>query len=568
MVGGVAVLAALAVRGFERIIEVMFHFGYHEFPNDLAQYGLPRWVAFLLYPVLLGLLVAAVKHGVPRQGRFHSIPLVIVALVKRDGRIHPLTTLLKTVGSILTLGAGGSLGREGPVVLLGGGIGSAIGQGFRLPPAWLNTLIAAGAGAAIATAFHAPITGAFFVMEIVLVQFSARSFALVALACVVASEVSHLLVGAPPFPIPAYQINSPWEIGLYLGLALVITPISRAYISVLEGSERFGGRLKRIPAWIRPALGGIGFGTVAILIPGTLGGGYPTIIEALNNRMGLTLLLLLLVAKFVTIALTNGSGWPGGVFTPALFLGSMAGGAYGQVAGKLFPSVVTQPGAYAVVGMATMIAGATQAPLTAITLIFEITRDYRIALPAMLACGIAAVFSQRFSPYSVDTLHLPEHGVLLPWQIHDLRDIRVAEAMNTKVHTVRTDMELKDVIETMQHSRHGGYPVVDEAGRLVGVVTLRDVREVPLERRLTTPVTAVMAKRLTVVTPEQTTADAAMLMARRGVGRLPVVDATDHTRLVGIISRSDVLRAYPNEELDDRKREQEASALAEPRPGV
>lgn len=542
----VGVLAASAVRLFEETIDHLLHLGFTQFPAWLWSLGLPAWSAFLVYPALLGLIVAGVKALVPKADRHHSVPLVIIARSKRGGRIGPVATLLKTLGSILTLGAGGSLGREGPVVLLGGGIGSAVGQALRLRSDWTNTLVAAGAGAAIATAFHAPITGALFVMEIVLIQFSASSFALVALACVTASEFGRLLEAAPPFPIPAYQINHPWEIALYLVLGLAVTPFARLYIKVLYGSEHLAGRLAWLPGWLKPALGGILFGLAAIILPRTLGGGYETITEALRGELPLALLATLLVAKLITIGITSGSGWPGGVFTPALFLGAMLGGIYGTFAHLLLPGVVTQPGAYAVVGMAAMIAGATHAPLTAMTLIFEVTRDYRVALPAMVACGVAAVFAQRLSPYSVDTVHLPEHGILLPWQIHDLRAIPLGEVMTRQVHTVRSDVRLKDVVEAMQQSRHGGYPVLDEEGRLAGMVTLSDIRAVPLERRLQTPVSSAMSTGLAVLTPDLTLADAALLMARRGVGRIPVVDPHDRTRLVGLVSRSDVLRSYPS----------------------
>ncbi|MDB4897425.1 MAG: chloride channel protein [Firmicutes bacterium] len=543
----VGILSAFAVRVFEAIVDRLFQSGYRDFPAFLTRHALPGWAAFLVFPLVVGLLVAGVKLLVPQADRPHSVPLVIISMLKRDGRLRPVSTLLKSIAAILTLGAGGSLGREGPVVLLGGGVGSALGQLLRLPPDWLNTLIAAGAGAAVATAFHAPITGAFFAMEIVLIQFSSRSFALVALACVAASQTSQLLVGAPAFPIPAYQMHSPWEIAIYLVLGLLIAPLARLYIGVIYGAEHAGKAVTFIPSWLKPALGGVLFGVVAILLPRTLGGGYETISDALVGKLSLGLLVFLLVAKLVTIGLTSGSGWPGGVFTPALFLGSMAGGAFGLLAHALFPGLVTQPGAYAVVGMAAMIAGAAHAPLTAMTLIFEVTRDYRVAMPAMLACGVAAVFSQRLSPYSIDTLHLPEHGVLLPWQVQDLRGIRVGDVMSRAVHTVRTDMQLKTVIERMQQHRHGGYPVLDPDGLLAGMLTLRDVREVPLAERLETPVSAAMAPHLVVVTPEQSMADAALLMARHRIGRLPVVDPDNPGQLVGIISRSDIVRSYPTE---------------------
>lgn len=545
LVGVVGLFTAFAVELFEETVATLFEGGFHLLPTWLGGWGVPTWLAFLLFPFSLGLLLAVVKRLVPKGDRHHAIPLVILSLTKRDGKIRPLSTLLKTLGAILTLGAGGSLGREGPVVLLGGGIGSALGQLFRLRADWIATLVAAGAAAAVATAFHAPITGAFFAMEIVLIQFSARSFALVALASTVAATVSRYLAGGPAFPIPAYQVDHPWAIGLFLGLGLVIAPISRLYIGVLYGAEGVGKRIRQIPDWLKPALGGILFGLVALAIPQTLGAGLPAIEDALYGRLSLAMLLTLLLAKLLTIGLTSGSGWMGGVFTPALFLGAMAGGAFGHLAGLLLPGFAPSPGAFAVVGMAAMIAGATQAPLTAIALIFEVTRDYRIALPALLACGIATLFSQRISPYSIDTLHLPELGILLPWQIQDLRTCRVGEVMATELHTVRSEMELKAVIAVMQRSRHGGYPVLDQQDRLVGLITLRDLREVPLERRLTTPVSAVMKRELVTLTPGQSLADGAMLMARHGIGRLPVVDPQEPSRLLGMISRSDILRAYP-----------------------
>jgi len=538
-------LTAFAVRLFEWLVDRLFTLGYARLPAWLSSAGLPGWSAFLLFPALLGLVHAAVRRLTPRADRHHAIPLVILSLARRDGRIRPVSTLLKTAASILTLGAGGSLGREGPVVLLGSGIGSALGQVIPVWPQWRRALVVAGAAAAIATAFHAPMTGTFFAMEIVLIQFSSRAFAMAALGATVAAVLSRSLSGAPPFPIPAYSVQDPWQIPLFLGLGLVIAPLSRLYIAAIYGGEEAGRRLASVPDGLKPALGGILFGLVGLLLPETLGPGLGTIQQALEGRLPLLALASLLGGKLVAIALTSGSGWTGGTFTPALFLGAMAGGVYGHVAALALPGVAVQPGAYAVVGMAAMIAGATQAPLTALALIFEITRDYRIALPALLACGVAAVLSQRINPYSIDTLHLPEQGILLPWQVHDLRDVRVEQVMARSVQVVRTGMSLKEVIALMRETRHGGYPVLDGDGRLVGMITLKDVRDVPLERRLATPVSEAMSRKLITVTPDQTIAEAALLMAQHGIGRLPVVAPDDPARLVGLLSRTDILRAYP-----------------------
>ena len=555
-------LTAFGVRLFERAVSALFDFGYTVLPGWLRAAGLPTWLAFLLFPAALGFVHAAVVRLVPPGDRHHAIPLVILSRVRRDGRIRPGTTLLKSLAAILTLGAGGSLGREGPVVLLGAGIGSALGQATRVRASWRNALVTAGAAAAIATAFHAPIAGSFFAMEIVLAPFTARSFALAALSATVAALLSNAMTGQPAFPIPAYAVLDPVQIPLFLGLGLCIAPLSRLYIAAIWGGEEVGRKLGFFPGpwlsrvargfpgeWLPPALrcalGGVLFGLVGLALPETLGPGIRTIQDALEGRLPLLTLAALLGGKLVAIACTSGGGWTGGTFTPALFLGAMGGGLYGHLAALALPGVAVQPGAYAVVGMAAMIAGATQAPLTALALIFEITRDYRIALSAMVACGVAAVFSQRINPFSVDTLHLPEQGILLPWQLHDLREVKVGEAMAHRVDVVRSDMDLRAVIDLMHQTRHGGYPVVDAAGRLVGMITLKDVRDVPLEGRLATPVTRAMSKNLITVTPDQTVAEAALLMARHDVGRLPVVAADDPTRLVGILSRTDILRAYP-----------------------
>ncbi|HYG57846.1 MAG TPA: chloride channel protein [Symbiobacteriaceae bacterium] len=544
LVAMVGALVAVAVRSFEHMAEWLLEMGYTHLPEGMLHLGLPSWAAFLVFPAAIGLAVAAVKRTIPGRDRGHSVPLVIVALTKRNGVITPATTLLKSLGAMLMLGAGGSLGREGPVALLGAGIGSALGQLFHLRVSGMNTLVAAGAGAAIATAFHAPMTGAFFVMEIVLIAWGAQMFAMSALAGMVAVQVSGLLSAGPLLPMPAFQFGSKWEIALYIGLGLAITPLARLYIAVLENSGHVGNR-SALPDWAKPALGGLLFGAVAIVLPQTLGGGFGTISATLTGKLSLGLLLLLCVAKLVTIGLTNGSGWPGGVFAPALFLGACAGGAYGALASFLLPGVVTSPGAYAVAGMAAMIAGATHAPLTAMALAFELTQDYRITLLAMLACGIAAIFSERLSRYSVDTVHLPQEGIVLPWQVQDLRSIRIADAMSTSVHTVPPGVSLRDVLDRMEQCRHVGYPVVDDLGRLTGMITLGDIRDVPPERRRETPVASVMSSALATLTPDDSLADAALLLARQGIGRIPIVSGGDPTQLVGLISRSDILKAYP-----------------------
>lgn len=547
----VGTLCGLAVRGFEQGQDLLFETVFHRLPQLLGARSWLSAVPYVAVPALGGLLLYWLKARVPREDRGHAVPLVIVSLIRRDGLIRLKTTVLKTLGNLLTLGLGASLGREGPVVLLGGGVGSAFGRLLRLPRDWVETLVAVGAGSAVATAFHAPLAGAFFALEIVLVQFESRSFTMVALGAVTAAATSSFLGGAPLFQLGNQQVTGVWDIFLYVLLGLLIAPLSRLYIWCSHGAERYINRWVRLPAWAKLMLGGAIWGAVGLAWPATLGGGYDIIPHALAGQLALPMLLGLLLIKLALFTLTLALGWTGGVFAPALFLGAMAGGAFGSIARSIVPAVAGPPGSYAAVGMAAMIAGASHAPLTALALLLETTQDYRIALPAMIACGIATIASQRYSMYSIDTMHLSKHGVVLPWQVSDLRNTPVAAVMQTEVDTVRSTMTIEELVTTMQQTRHTGYPVLDETDRLVGIITLADVRNLPLEGRLQTQVAQAMKTNLATVRQGQILADAALVMARRDVGRLPVVADDNPSRLVGILTRSDILRAYRTTDAED-----------------
>jgi CIC family chloride channel protein len=325
--------------------------------------------------------------------------------------------------------------------------------------------------------------------------------------------------------------------------------LSRVYVQVLVRGEERGAKLP-IPAWLRPALAGVAFGLLGFIAPDSLGGGYGVIDQALHGQMGALLMLGLIVVKLVAIGLTIGGGWPGGTFAPALYLGTMLGGAFGLFAQHLLPTVAGAPSTYTLVGMAALVAGATHAPLTGLALCLELTRQYGMILPAAIACGTAALISQRLSPYSVDSLHLHHEGFLMPWEVADLRSFAVGEVMTANVHTTQASLTVGDLIAQMQAHRHGGYPVLDEARRLVGIITLSDVRALPLDGRLAVPIAQAMRQPVHTITPQRTLAEAALLMAKHKVGRLPVVDPVDPGRLLGIISRSDVLTALPQEEVD------------------
>jgi CIC family chloride channel protein len=510
-------------------------------------------VGLLLAMAMAGLMVGYVIERWAREAKGHGVPEVMEAVALRGGHIRPRVAVLKVLASSLTIGTGGSAGREGPIVQVGAALGSTIGQLFHFSGDRVRTLVACGAAAGIAATFNAPIAGAIFAQEVILNNFTARYFGMVVISGVAASIVSRaLLSDKPAFLVPAYPMNHLAELGVYIVLGLLAALVAVIFIRVLYKFEEFFDS-RPVPLYVRTTIGMVLTGLVALLLPGreVLGPGLHLIGEAIAGdfQMGLGLMAALLVLKMLATSFTLGAGNSGGVFAPSLFMGAILGGMVGQVAHGLWPQVVINPGAYAIVGMAAVFAGAARAPITAVLIVFEMSGDYKLILPLMLATVISTFLAEGLFQESIYTLKLRLKGVHLQGgrDVDILQGVTVAEVMGGNLHTVSEQATLTQLSDIFSQTRSHGLLVLDTAGKLAGITTVTDLdRAVADKQPRSTPVAAIGTPfdRLVTAFPDESIGEALARMSVRGFGRLPVVDRADRRKLLGVIRREEIIKAY------------------------
>lgn len=519
----------------------------------------------IILPVIGGLLVGPIVHFIAPEAKGHGVPEVLTAIATKGGRIRPIVVLAKALGSAITIGSGGSVGREGPIVQIGAASGSTLGQLFKLNERRVINLVAAGAAGGIAATFNAPIAGVIFALEVILGDFAIQTFSGIVVSAVTASVVSRAVLGdSPAFAVPAYALKSPWELALYLGLGVVSGLGALAFVKTLYFMEDlFDGW--NFPPYLKPAVGGLGLGLLGYFVPQVFGTGFDTIEKTLNGDIGLALLVILIFGKILATTLTLGSGSSGGVFAPALFIGAVLGGAYGEIAHLAFPDLTAASGAYAMVGMAAVFAGAARAPITAIIILFEMTQDYRIILPLMFATVVSTIIAERIETESIYTLKLKLRGidVRAKKDLNLMRSILVEEAMTpvTDVTTVTPATPLTELARQFQETGHHGFVVLDDRNELYGVVALSD-----LERALETGETDLTVRDICttgVVTtfPDETLDDALRHFGALDVGRIPVVDRHKPRQIIGLLRRSDIVHAYSHALVDKHQHDHHIARL-------
>lgn len=513
-------------------------------PQLLAPLG-KSWI--ILLPILGALISGPMIAYWALEAKGHGVPEVMQAIITNRGRIRPRVAVVKSLASSVCIGTGGSAGREGPIVQVGAALGSTAAQFLKLGTERTITLVACGAAAGIAATFNAPIAGVIFAMEVILGEFTTHYFGTVVVAAVAASIVSRRFLGSnPAFAIPTYNLVSPWEIPLYAVLGVLAALVGWSFVGVLYYLEdRFD--FWHFPNALKPAVGAIVVGLTGLLFPQALGTGLSTIEQSLNGSLPWNLLLLLVLAKLIATSFTLGSGNSGGIFSPSLFMGAMLGGAFGYGVHSLFPAVTASPGAYALVGMASVFAAAAHAPLTAVLIVFEMSGDYRLILPLMVTVGLSTLLSQNFRRFSIYTLKLVKKGIPLERDrdVDVMKALPVSEVMTQNPDVVKVDMSLKELAATFAQTRHHGFPVIDNRGQLFGVVTLQDLERVsdPSARESMT-VGDITVREIVVAYEDEPLSKALRYMSEKDVGRLPVVDHRDPTRLVGLLRRADIVRAY------------------------
>jgi CIC family chloride channel protein len=509
---------------------------------------------YIIIPAVGGLIVGLLIFYFAREAKGHGVPEVMEAVALRGGRIRPRVAVVKALASSVCIATGGSVGREGPIAQIGSAIGSTVGQLLHLSDDRVRNLVACGAAGGIAATFNAPIAGALFALEVILGQFHATYFGAVVISAVTADVVAQFFEGnSRAFIVPEYSLVSPWELVLYALLGVIAAIGAVIFIRSLYASEDLWDSFN-LPEYIKPALGMALLGVLGILTykasgyPRIFGIGYGSITESLSNNIAFQITLILFFLKMLATILTLGSGGSGGVFAPSLFMGAMLGVTFGQIVNMIFPSITAPAGAYALVGMSAFFAGAAHAPVTAILILFEMTGDYNIILPLMLATVVSTLFSRLLNKESIYTLKLSRRGVHLDQgrDIDVMQGVKVGEIMTTDVHIVSPEMPLSSLAKAFLETHHHGFPVVGSEGDLVGVVTIQDFDKSLDEARIEGRTVGDIATcdDLLVAYPDEPVWEALRRLSVRDVGRLPVLERDDSRQLVGIVRRSDIIRAY------------------------
>jgi chloride channel protein, CIC family len=390
---------------------------------------------FVVIPVLGGLLYGPLIYNWAREARGHGVPEVMIAVADHGGRIRPQVSVVKAVASALCIGVGGSVGREGPIVQIGSALASSLGQRIKMPENRLRILVACGAAGGIAATFNAPITGVFFGVEIILREFSVDALFTVMLAAMIADITAIPFLGGKPFlsGFPSgIALHHAQDYLLVAALAVVAALMGLAFKAVLYRTEDLCDRVwQGRPEWARPAVGGIALGLLLLAIPQMYGVGYPVMYRATAGQYALWFLIALAFAKIAACSLTIGIGGSGGVFAPSLFIGVTSGMAYGDVVHHVFGAGAGQPALYAVVAMGAVFASAARAPLTSLASVVEMTGDFALTLPVMLAVAIASMTSRALSYGTIYTTKLLRRGTDIdratPWRA--LADLKIADAM-------------------------------------------------------------------------------------------------------------------------------------------
>jgi chloride channel protein, CIC family len=499
----------------------------------------------ILAPVVGGLIYGPLIQRFAPEARGHGVPEVMLAVAERGGTIRPQVAVVKSLASAICIGAGGSVGREGPIVQIGSALGSSIGQALHVSESRLRLLVACGTAAGISATFNAPIAGVFFALELILQDFAVDAFGAVVLASVVADVIGRAAFGNQAFlTLPAFHIVSTWEFGLYAVLGVLGGLAGLAFIRVLYGTEDLLDRLWHGPEWLRPVAGGVLLGLLLLALPELYGVGYPVLQNAVAGQIVLGLLLLLLVRKMLATSLTIGIGGSGGVFAPSLFMGAMLGTAFGIVANMLFHGAVAPAGAYGLVGMGAVFAGAARAPITAVIIIFELTGDYTIILPLMIAIVAAAGLSSLLSKDTIYTLKLRRRGVDIHRSrgVNLMQTLRVRDAMQSAPQPLSSGTRLQEIVDRFARRDVAALPVIDAQGKYCGIVTANAV-----ERAMRDDTFDVSAEGLAdlpaALSPDTTLEGASAQLVRQDTAALPVIDPGS-TILLGWLTHRDILMAY------------------------
>lgn len=445
------------------------------------------WYVIAAAPAVGGLIVGLLLHYIQPMQRACSVADVIEARVKGTEGLPFWSGISSALITVLSLGSGASAGREGPVVHLGATIGASLCRLFQLPDSAQRILLACGVASAVSASFNAPIAGVLFAHEVVLGHYALSAISPIAISAVTGTVFSRLWFGdVAAFVIPGHQISSYWEFPAFALLGLTCAVVAVIFQFALIGTDWVARHIS-MPVWVRPVVGGVMVGGIALVFPQVLGVGYEATDAALNDQLPITMLLALLVAKTAATAITLASRFGGGIFSPALYLGAMTGGAFGLIAASVFPEMASSEGLYSIVGMGAVAAAVLGAPVSTTMIVFELTGGYTLSLALLLSVSIATGITQAIHGKSYFQWQLVMRGVMLQGGIHkylwvsvkvrDFMDLppekeedRIVDPETETPYLLATD-PLEKALRTFDESGSSSLPVVDARNpeRIIGV---------------------------------------------------------------------------------------------------
>jgi CIC family chloride channel protein len=582
----IGVLTAVGAIGFAYFLDLVLEWTEH-LQHQLQGEDGSRIYLMPLIPMAGALISGVLVYLFAREAAGHGVPQVLDAIVRRGGKLRARVGVVKIITSICTVGTGGSAGAEGPIVQIGSVIGSTIGQRLAVPSRHVPTLVGCGAAAGISSIFNAPIAGVFFALEILLRDFSLKAFTPIVIASVFATAMTQVLLPHEE-AIFAYEITgylfTVSELPSYLLLGFVCAIAAWMFVEALHASESVFEKVPLHPALL-PVLGALVLGGLGIVgqlgsnaigenalvptdssVPVFFGNGYAMITSLLDPThytasdvtwAAVVTLGLLMLAKIAATSATLGSGGSGGVFAPSLFVGATVGGTFGLVLEMLgFIPEGGSPASYALVGMAAVVAGTTFAPMTAILMLFELTREPRVLAPIMLAAIISTMFARMFMPDSIYTAKLRRAGIRIGTgrDLSLLRHVPVSSVSYASLppEPVYASDPLSKLITLHAHHNVPDFPVVDSDGRYMGMVTGADMRTALIDREAIPLllVAELMRNDLPIIKPDEHLDTVMEKFAGNEVSSLVLVDGFEGTKPLALVTRAKVMHRY-NQVLDE-----------------
>jgi CIC family chloride channel protein len=547
----------LLQRGTQFFMKDIIEFLLPQGSDDISFFGVPlhRWL-LLWIPAFGGLLSGLIVFRFAPETEGHGTDAMVDSFHRKKGIVRKRVPIIKTIASAITIGSGGSAGKEGPIAQIGSGFASFLASLLKMDERDRRIMLLAGAAGGLGAIFKAPLGSALFPAEVLYrrPEFEFEAIIPCVLSSIIGYTVFTLFYGWETlFHIPRLApIIVPSELLIYGTFGVFCAGVGFLYIRFFYGiRDRFFQKLS-LSKYFQPALGGLMLGVLAFFFPQVLGGGYEWVQSAIDGKLAIGIMLLLAFAKIFATSFTISSGGSGGVFAPSLFIGAMLGGFYGSICSNLFPDLLINPSAFVLVGMGGFFAGVAKVPIASLIMVTEMTGGYTLIVPLMIVSIISYLLLGEVSLYEkqVSTrVDSPAH--LGDFAVDILEHIRVKEtlAFGEKVQMIPEKMSFEEIIPFVVDSNQQDFPVIDERGQLNGILSMTDIRRVMLEKELHQLVVAkdIATREVLTVTPEDTLHTALKKMAEAEIRELPVVTREDPRRVISMVSRKDVIRAYHDE---------------------